>query len=146
MYGDFAASTSHWCKELAQYYCICAQLCNDNTTIWLGVSPVELILGNYAVLFLGADIQPKTMVFWYLGFSLVFCWFSSFSPTQSTDFLKKTKVSCVRRFFPWFLKTKQFFFLDLFTSEMRTKWKYYSFFSSDYCCKKQRRRLNISVK
>ncbi len=105
IYGDFAALISHWCEELVQYYYVMI-IC---TTIWLGISPVELILGNYACSSFSWRRYPTWLKPWFSD-TMVFCWFSSFSPTQTTDFLKKTKVSCVRRFFPWFLKTKQFFF------------------------------------
>jgi hypothetical protein len=42
-----------------------------------------------------------------LDFSLVFRWFSAFSPTLCTVVSKKTKLSCFGGFTPWFLKSKQ---------------------------------------
>jgi hypothetical protein len=42
-----------------------------------------------------------------LDFSLVFRWFSAFSPTLCTVISKKTKLSCFGGFFSWFLKSKQ---------------------------------------
>jgi hypothetical protein len=42
-----------------------------------------------------------------LDFSLVFHWFSAFSPTLCTVVSKKTKLSCFGGFFAWFLKSKQ---------------------------------------
>jgi hypothetical protein len=67
-----------------------------------------LVLSVYAQSFYFA--QKSNQNTWFsatLDFSLVFHWFSAFSPTLCTVVSKKTKLSCFGRFFPWFLKSKQ---------------------------------------
>jgi hypothetical protein len=59
------------------------------------------------VLFFGAEIQPKHLVFCYLGFLPGFRWFSAVSPTLCTVVSKKTKLSCFGGFFSLVFKTKQ---------------------------------------
>jgi hypothetical protein len=58
--------------------------------------------------FFGAEIQPKHLVFCYLGFlpgfSLVFCFLP---PTYAQSFLRKPSCLVLADFFPWFLKSKQ---------------------------------------
>jgi hypothetical protein len=57
--------------------------------------------------FFGTEIQPKHLVFFYLGFRPGFPWFSAFFPTLCTVISEKTKLSCFGGFFPWFFKSKQ---------------------------------------
>jgi hypothetical protein len=60
------------------------------------------------VLLFGAEIQPKHLVFCYLGFlpgfSLVFCFLL---PPYAQSFLRKPSFLVLTDFFPWFLKSKQ---------------------------------------
>jgi hypothetical protein len=59
--------------------------------------------------FFGAEIQPKHLVFCYLGFlpgfSLVFCCLPH--PMHAQSFLRKPSVLVLADFFPWFFKSKQ---------------------------------------
>jgi hypothetical protein len=62
--------------------------------------------GVFTVLFFGEEIQPKHLVFCYLGFlpgfSLVFC----FLPHPMHSFLKKTKLFCFCGFFSLVFKNQ----------------------------------------
>jgi hypothetical protein len=63
--------------------------------------------GVFTVLFLAQKSNQNTWFSVTLDFSLVFPWFSAFSPILCTVVSKKPKFSCFGRFFPWFSKSKQ---------------------------------------
>jgi hypothetical protein len=55
--------------------------------------------------FLGQKSNQNTWFSATLDFSLVFRWFSAFSATLCTVFLRKPSFRVLADFFPWFLKT-----------------------------------------
>jgi hypothetical protein len=78
------------------------------------------------VLSFGAEIQPKTWFSATFDFSLVFRWFSAFSPTLCTVVTKKTKLSCVGGFFSLVYKIPATVWVSwsCLHAETRTKEKY----------------------
>jgi hypothetical protein len=83
--------------------------------------------------FFGAEIQPKHLVFCYLGFlpgfSLVFCCLPH--PMHiAQSLLRKPSFFVLANFFPGFFKSKQLLgFLGVVYMLQRTKWKYYFLFT-----------------
>ncbi len=86
--------------------------------------------GVCTVLFLAQKSNQSTWFSATLDFSLVFRWFSAFSPNLCTVVSKKTKLSCFGGFFSLVFKIQAiaWFSLSCLHAETRTKWKYYLLF------------------